>query len=193
MYYSNSSRHVFIDGYVKDVDVGYFNKKQTIQIVILCPKPMFNAVGEDIQDFISIESLFEFPFSIEEPAPFSEILTFVEKSILNKGDVDTGVFITIRAIGRVVNPKIYNLDNNDHMFIDQTMGEGDVITINTRQGEKAITLISNGVTTNIIGKLVNGSRWFTLIPGDNLFTVGADALGENMMVTFSVLDQFEGV
>lgn len=193
LYYRNESRDVYIDGYVKDVDVGYFAKKQTVQITILCPKPMLNAANSDIQDFVSIESLFEFPFSIEEPIPFSDILPYVEKSIINKGDVDTGVLITITAIGSVVNPKIYNLDNNDHMFINQSMGEGDVITINTRQGEKAITYTSGGVTTNIIGKLENGSSWFTLIPGDNIFTVAADSLGENMMVTFTILDQFEGV
>ena len=194
LYYKNETRDVYIDGFVKDVDVGYFDKKQTIQIVIFCPKPMLNANSEDVQDFITVESLFEFPFAIEEAGiPFSEILPYVEKSIINSGDVDTGALIHIKAIGSVVNPKIYDLDTGEHIFINITMAEGDEIIINTHKAEKSVTLVSSGVKTNIIGKFANGSTWFTLIPGDNLFTIGADNYAENMLVTFVVFDQYEGV
>lgn len=193
LYYSNGTRDVYIDGYVQNIQIGYFEKKQTIQITVYCPKPLLNGTAEDIQDFSSVEALFEFPFSIEEPIPFSEILLQVEKSIINYGDVDTGVLISIRATGTVVNPKIYNVDTGEHIFLNVTMAAGDVININTRQAEKSVTLTSNGVTTNIIGDFENGSTWFSLIPGDNVFTIDADNLAENMIVTFNIVDQYEGV
>lgn len=194
LYYTNASREVYINGYVQNIDVGYFDKKQTIQIVIFCPKPYFNGVNENAQEFISINGLFEFPFDIEAAGvEFSEMLIGQEQNIVNNGDVTTGVIITIQATGAVTTPKIYNVDTGESLIIDTTLQTGDVVTINTKQGEKAITLLRNGVTSNLIGSLAEGSTWFTLIPGDNVFTLAADSLAENMLVTFTVTDQYEGV
>lgn len=194
LYYTNATREVFINGYVQNISVGYFDKKQTVQIIIFCPKPYFNGVSDSVQEFASIESLFEFPFSIAEAGiPFSNMLVNVEKSIINNGDVTTGVIITIQATGQVVNPKIYNVETRESMILNTTLQDGDLVTINTRQSEKAITLLRDGVTSNLIGALQQGSSWFRLDPGDNLFTTVADSLAENMLVTFTITDQFEGV
>lgn len=46
---------------------------------------------------------------------------------------------------------------------------GDLITINTRKGKKSITLLRNGVNTNILNCLDRNSDWFTLQKGDNVF------------------------
>ena len=194
LYYSNSSREVYIDGYVQSMTVGFFDKKQTVQIVIFCPQPHFNGVNESVQEFASIESLFEFPFDIPAAGvEFSSILTNVEQSIINNGDLDTGTIITIQATGQVVTPKIYNVDTGELFILNTTLQDGDLVTINTRRGEKSITLLRAGVTSNLIGSLADGSTWFELIPGDNVFTVAADSLVENMIVTFSLIDQYEGV
>ena len=146
-----------------------------------------------VQEFYSVEALFEFPFDIEEPIPFSEIVTGMEKSIINAGDLETGVTITIDAVGTVENPKIYNVDDNTFMILSFTMQDGDTITIDTRQGEKSITLRRGGSDINLIGHMQRNSTWFQLQPGDNVFTTAADAGAENMMVTFTVVDQFQGV
>lgn len=194
LYYTNATREVFINGYVQNISVGYFDKKQTVQIVIFCPKPYFNGVTDSVQEFASVESLFEFPFSIAEAGiPFSELIVGLEKSIINNGDVTTGVIINIQATGQVVNPKIYNVETRESLILNTTLQRGDLVTINTRQAEKAITLLRNGVTTNLIGSLAQGSTWFALAPGDNVFTITADGLPENMLVTFTITDQFEGV
>lgn len=195
LYYRNGQRNVYIDGYVQSMPVSFFARKQTVQIVILCPRPHFNGVTVQEQGFYTVESLFEFEFSIEEddPIAFSEIILGVEKSIVNAGDLETGVLIQIEAAGVVDTPKIYDVDTSEYMIFDLQMAEGDLITINTRQGEKSVKMLHNGVTTNIIGQMRQGSSWFTLKPGDNLFTVAADDQGENMVVTFNVIDQYEGV
>ena len=195
LFYKNGQRDVYIDGYVQSMQITYFARKQTVQIVILCPRPHFNGTEAQIQDFYTVNSLFEFEFSIEEgdPIAFSEIVTGVEKSIINAGDIETGVVITIEATGTVDTPKIYNVDTSESMIFDMTMQEGDLITINTRQGEKSVKLQRSGVTTNIIGQMRQGSSWFILKPGDNLFTIDADDQAVNMMVSFTVVDQFEGV
>ena len=194
LFYKNRSRDVYIDGYVKSVQIGFFDKKQIAQIVIECPRPHFNGANPDVQEFASMEPLFEFPFSINASGiPFSEILLAEEKSIINHGDLETGVIINIHAMGTVVNPKIYNVETLEHMFFNVELGAGDDIYINTIQGEKSIAIVKNGVRTNGIGNLDITSSWFQMLPGDNIFTVDATDGAEYLFVTFTMTDQFEGV
>lgn len=68
LYYQNGSRNVYIDGYVQNIQIEFFNKKQIAQITILCPNPFFNGVEDSITEFGTVESLFTFPFHIEESA-----------------------------------------------------------------------------------------------------------------------------
>lgn len=193
LFYKNGTRDVYIDGFVQSMQIGFFQRKQVIQITIFCPKPNFSGAVSVVQEFYSVEALFEFPFEIEEPIPFSEIVTGMEKSIINAGDLETGVTITIDAVGTVENPKIYNVDDNTFMILSFNMQDGDTITIDTRQGEKSITLRRGGSDINLIGHMQRNSTWFQLQPGDNVFTTAADTGAENMMVTFTVVDQYQGV
>ena len=194
VFVSTEYRDVYIDGYVQSIQVGYFNKKQAVQVVIFCPQPHFNGIEVKIQPFMSLQAGFEFAFDIEESGiPFSEIILDMEKSIINSGDMETGVLIRIQAFGSVTNPKIYNVGTVAQMTLNIEMEEGDEIIINTRQGEKSINLVSGGITRSIIGKLGQGDTWFSMAPGDNLFTVTADENPENMQITFECIDQYEGV
>lgn len=214
LYYQNATRNVYINGYVQNVAVGFFDKKQTVQITINCPQPFFNGLYTKVQECSNVESLFEFPFSIEEStAPivgqavvgtdslggesggieFSRLLDYFEATIFNDGDVETGALITIKASGAVDTPKIYNVETNESFIINTTLQAGDLVTINTRRGEKALTLLRNGVTIPLIGSLAEGSTWFQLVPSDNVFTLDADSGVENMLVTFTINDQYEGV
>ena len=155
---------------------------------------LFRATKESSTEFSNIENMFTFPFAIEEAGvPFSYIALGEQKTIINGGDVETGVVIRLNALGTVKNPKIYNVDTIDRMILNVTMQAGDEITINTRKKEKSITLLRDGVTTNIVGRLEAGSTWFNLLPGDNVFTYEADELPENLQCTFIINNQFEGV
>lgn len=194
LYYKNGVRDVYIDGYVSKFSVEYFEKKQTAQIEISCPMTLFRAVKESVTEFANIENMFVFPFAIEAAGiPFSEIALGEQKTIINGGDVETGVIIKLNALKTVLNPKIYNVDTSDRMTLSVEMRAGDEITINTRKKEKSITLLRDGVQTNIVGKLDAGSTWFNLIPGDNVFTYEADEFPEHLQCIFIINNQFEGV
>lgn len=196
LYYRNETRDVYIDGYCKNMQIEFFNKKQIAQITVLCPEPFFNGANNTIIDFSSITSGFEFPFSVEDPPgeiEFSTINIEQEKDLINMGDVETGFDIYLKANGPVTNPTIYNSETNEYIKLNISMAEGDTIFINTRNKQKTIQLTSNGVTTNIIGNLVNGSTWFTLTPGDNLFVITAETTPENLDAYTVLTDQFEGV
>ena len=195
LYYKNGVRNVYIDGYIQSMPISFFEKKQIVQIVIMCPEQHFNGASANVQAFTSVSSLFEFPFSIEAAGEvFSSLAAESEQSILNNGDVETGMVINIHATGAVTNPKIYNTTTGEHIFINQSLSSGDRIVVNTIKGQKSITLYpTGGGSSNIIGKFVQGSSWLQLIPGDNVSIVTADNNPENMEVYFEITDQYEGV
>lgn len=194
LYYKNRTRDLYIDGYVQQMQVEYFDKKETVQITIQCPLPYFNGSNSTEQALYSITSLFEFPFSIpEEGIEFSTEDDYIEKSIINNGDVDTGAVITINCIGTVVNPVLYNLQTDSKLGFNITFESGDLIIINTKQGEKAADLYRDGIKSSIVGNLIEGSSFFQFQPQDNLFTVTAEEGAANMKIVFDLIDQYEGV
>ena len=194
LYYKNGVRNVFIDGYVQKPGIGHFEQTQTAQITIICPKTYFNNHTETVTEFSSVESSFEFPFAIEEAGiEFSTLNLGVQKNIINDGDVDTGVVIKLNAVGLVLNPKIYNTETGESFILDLEMHEGDEIVINTRHKEKSVVMISEGVESNVMGKMRYGSSWFTLLTGDNIFTYTADEFPQNLTCSFVTLDLFGGV
>ena len=193
LYYKNDTRDVYIDGYCRNMPIGFFDKKQIVQITVECPEPFLNGSKDELVDFSSVQGCFEFPFAIETPIPFSEILIDQEKTIINSGDVETGVEIYLRATGALSNPVVYCVDQSTHFQLTLNMEQGDEVYICTIQKRKKVLLTHNGVTTNIIGALENGSTWFVLNPGDNIFMASAETNPEYLEAYCIVRDQFEGV
>ena len=194
LFYQNSTRDVFINGYVQIMQIAFFNRKQTAIITIYCPRPLFSDTQSDIQEFSGIVPLFEFPFDIGSGGiPFSQVQLDTDKVIVNHGDIETGTVIRIHALGAVVNPKIYNTETNEHIFINKTMAAGDDIIINTIRGEKSISFVHNGTVSSLINGFVAGSVWLQLAPGDNVFSIAADSGLANMVCEFTTLNQYEGV
>lgn len=192
--YKNESRDVFIQGYVQSFQVAYFDKKETAQIVVFCPKPHLNGSQIITENLSNIVSLFEFPFSIaEEGIPISDLAIGHEQSVINLGDIDTGVRMRITALGEIVNPLIYNSTTGIVMKIIDTLYENDVVEINTRSGEKSIKKISDGSVTNLISKLSDNSSWMLLVPGVNILSTIADSGSEYIDIDFEIIYQYEGV
>lgn len=194
LYFKNGSRDVFIEGVVELIECDLFSNRQIAQISIICGKPYFKAADELITHFSDIAALFEFPFSIEEEGiEFSSIAVNQRKSIINIGDVETGVVIEIFATGTVVNPVIYNVGTAEKILMNFTMLVSDKIVINTNVGEKAITLIRGGVSSNAMGYMSPDSKWLTLENGDNVFTYNAESGTINMQTTFRTNLLYSGV
>ena len=194
IYFKNGSRDVYIKGTVELIECDYFAKKQIAQISVICPQPYFKAVNDIVSYFSDVSSLFEFPFSIGEAGvELSAITNNVRKSIINSGDVPSGLVIELYAIGTVVNPIIYDVLKRTHIKLTCTMEADDHIIINTNHAEKSITLIRAGEPTNIMGYLYPTSSWLTLESGDNVFTYDCESGNSNLQLTFSSSVLYGGV
>lgn len=194
VYVSNNSRDVSIGGYVESMDIGIFEQKQMVQISIICPNPYFTNAEEIVQNFSTVQGLFEFPFSIEEEGiVFGEILPDEEIDIVNGGDVASGMIIEFKAIGDVVAPAIYNTGTGQFIKIDVTMHDGDVVQVNTIKGQKGVLEISDGTVTNILNKLDPSSTWLELETGDNIMMFTATSGVVNLQCTLYHNYYYEGV
>lgn len=194
IFYKNGSRDVYIDGRVETVVVDLFARLQNAQISIQCPRPFFRDVKDGVTDFTTVTSLLEFPVEFpEEGIPFSEVASYAEKSVINGGEVETGVIIEFQARGTVQDPAFYNLTTGEGMILDYDFQTGDRVIINTLPGEKKATLIRDGVSINLLNAVALGSSWLRMTIGDNIFTYTAALGAENIMARFTVTSLYEGV
>lgn len=194
IYYRNGRRDVSIVGYVESLNVGIFEQKEIAQVSILCPKPYFADVVNTILDMSAISSGFEFPFSIDsEGIEFSRVNAEQESIVQNIGDVETGALIVFHATGDVMVPAIYNVDTGERMRINVDMTAGDLLVINTKQGEKSIHLVVDGIESNVINKLIVGSTWLQFESGANTMLVDADMGVEHFQCFVTFNNLYEGV
>ena len=194
LYLKTGKRDVYTIGYVETFECNLFDNKQKAQISLICPYPYFVDINADIVDFSVTTDCFEFPFSIaEDGIPFSETIINSRKSIINSGDIESGLIIQLHATSTVLNPKIYNEDTGESFILNIEMSAGDEVVINTNKGEKGVTHTHNGVTENIINDVASGSTWFEIEPGDNMFLYTADEYPENLRCTFIHADTYGGV
>ena len=194
LYFKNDIRDVYIEGVVELIECDLFTNRQIAQISIICPKPYFKSVDDLVTIFSDVSAHFSFPFSI--PAIGIELSTIsanVRKSIVNVGDVESGVIISLFANGTVVNPVLYDVMKRTQLKLNFTMQAGDTVVINTNVGEKSIQLIRSGITTNAMGYLSPDSSWFTLSGGDNVFTYECESGASNLQITFSTSILYGGV
>ncbi|MDE5570393.1 MAG: phage tail family protein, partial [Ruminococcus sp.] len=70
---------------------------------------------------------------------------------------------------------------------------GDIIRITTKTGGKTVTLERNGVTENIINRLVSGSAWLNLCEGENTFILSASDGFNNLKVRLIHRNAYLGV
>ena len=205
IYFVNGIRNVYIEGIVDGLPVEYFVKKQVIAINIKCLEPFWKAKVDLLYEFSNIINNLHFPLELEEAGePFSILAPVIVANIPNSGDVETGCIFKFRAIGKVINPKLYNLETNDYILLNFTMESRDQIIINTSSKQKSVTLLRNGELTNIFNCVDRSSSWLTLQPGINSLTYVADDdplsedennnnTGKNLIVSMTVNNKYLGV
>lgn len=193
-------------GYVESNEPNIFTKESSVQISIVCESAFFYAPKKDTTVFAGVDPLFEFPFenpSITEPLiEFGNLVFKKAASVYYSGDSEVGCIIELHALGSISNVTIYNMYTRERMRIDTDkiaaitgsgLIAGDTVTICTIVGKKSITLLRNGVTTNILNALSKTTDWITLTKGDNVLGFIADDGEEN--IQFKVISQvaYEGV
>ena len=197
-----------IDGYIESNEPDIFSQNEGCTISIICPDPFFYSTSDNETLFSGIEPMFEFAFennSLTMPLlEMGSIDNKTEQIIVYEGNTEIGMIINIHALGDVSNITIANNLTRDTMTIntdklktllgtETAIISGDTIIINTNRGNKSITLIREGIEYNILNCLEKGSKWFTLVKGDNIFSYSAETGATNLMFYIRNKVAYDGV
>ena len=213
--FETDTRTVKIEGVVESNEPDIFSSEESTNISIICPDPYFYASGENARsktEFSGINAMFEIPsdtgYSNESlTGALTEISTLYvqsERGIMNHGEVDIGVVISIKPLAIVKGIlTISNVTLGQNMSFDlnkiKTITEndfhlGDELIINTLRGKKSVTLVREGKNYNALSCIDTRTDWIYLTSGENTFTYYLDGEGiEDLQfsVTNSIL--YEGV
>lgn len=195
LYFSNGSRNVFIEGYVESFEGSLFSMSQNFQISIICTFPFFQAQRESVTISSGVTAAFKFPFAIPEKGiAFSETSSVKQVAIINNdGDVAAGMTIELSTEDTVSGIVIRNLNTQESFSLSCSLSKGDVIRIITQNGKKSATLITYGVSRNLIKYVSKGSKWLQVEPGTNNFVIDYSSGKNTLTATFYHTDLFEGV
>ena len=195
--YKGNYRNVYIEGYIQSIHISYFEMKQIVTCTILCPSPYFLQAQLIVDELQSIISSFHFPFaSTADPELlFGYISNDIGITIDNDGDVACGMIIELYARSAVSDPKIFNYVTQEYIGLDYDMQAADLITIDTRQGQKSAKLLRSGVESNVFNYIMEGSTWLQLEANGSTFVyeVGTGSSAADLSVTFSHYNLYEGV
>ncbi|MDE5769258.1 MAG: phage tail family protein [Oscillospiraceae bacterium] len=194
VYFKNQNRDVRIKGYVEVLDGDLFVEQEQIQISIICPQPYFESLKTLYTELSKIVRMFEFPFSIQvgEPIPFSERRNLPLCSIVNNGDAECGLILTVAISGEVQDLRIYHTATPQFIGFDYLFQAGDQITVNTLTGQKKLTLLRDDEEINLLSYMQPGSSWFQLAVGINDFTFTASNQ-DFVRILFATTELFGGV
>lgn len=177
-------------GYVESNEPNIFSSVEGCTVVVACPDPYFYSHETNETIFYGVEPTFEFPLfnnsSTEALLQMGVVKNKTEENVFNSGDAEVGLSIILHATGDVTNVTIYNLDTREQMVLDtskipeNSILEGDTITINTTLGNKSISLLRQGEMINILNCVSKNSKWFTLHKGDNPFAYKAESGAEHL-------------
>lgn len=206
MLFKTEHRYAEIYGYVESITPDIFSNQETVQVSVICPDPNFYELAPSQSIFSGVRSMFEFPFSNESLNEnlivFGDILDDTRATIDYVGDSDTGISITIHALGQAENITIWNNGTREKIYIDtlkiylQTfirLDRGDDIIISTVKGNKYVKLLHQGKYYNIISCINKDADWFQLTNGENVFTFTAQSGAEYLIVTFNYRNAYGGI
>lgn len=190
--WTQNDRTLVISGVVNEIVMPRFNNEVTMQVAIHCGVPYWEELTDVLSEISEAKGLHYFTddpygmlyFPDDEGIPLGEYDTSRTRTFYNAGDVSVGMIIEVLAVRTVTNPIIYD-QNGDFFGVGYgsktvTMQEGDTLIINTKVGEKSVTM--NG--ENLLDKVKPQSTWLQLEAGENEFSINSDDTAvDNMIFT----------
>lgn len=147
-------------------DAPIFKRKPIFEqftVSLSCLNPFWREETETREDIATWIGGFEFPVPDGLELYDGWEIGYRQPSLIvnvyNSGDVKSGIRIEFRAIGAVTNPVLLNVDTREFIKLNISLVAGDVLTVSTGYGEKAVKLNRGGTITDAF-------RYFYFNTGD---------------------------
>lgn len=150
------------------------------------PFPYFSTVAEKAYSLGSVTKEFRFPINYSKPHRFGTRSTAKATDVHNDGDVTVPFRLDIQVSATCSNVTVTNLKSLDFLKINGELSPGDRVTV-YRDADNSVRaeLTRDGVTSDIIARLDDGSTLFDLKAGENLLAATDDNGGGNLSVQFT--------
>ena len=166
-----------------------WNKEwQTMKAEFVCHRPFFMDMAPRTRTIQFYEVMTEFSEDgIDFPEDGREISMILYlgmrlATINNPGNVEAPV--KIRFTGPIVNPYIRNQTSDETIRIPHVIHEDEYIEIETTPGKREIKLCLDGTIVNGMHYLDLASKFWKLVPGDNVIEIGDESPGEGSEASF---------
>lgn len=159
-----------------------------------CADPMFSTKRGILTQIASILPKFHFPLII--PQDKGIILGLRQPDLLativNDGDIDTGMVIEFSCNTTVVNPSLLHVGTQEFVKINKTITPGETITVSTVSGNKYVRGYHDGQTENYFKYWDWDSTWLQMYRGVNVLKYdaeeGVDGLSASVTFTPKLLE-----
>lgn len=168
------------------------NNKHLTKFLIngVCANPCFTELEAKTIPLSAWLGNFHFPFimTVDNPIVLGYKKIDKIKMIENKGTVETGMIIRIKATAaNIQNPYIKNMFTEEKILLHCNMEKEETIEINTNYGEKSI--VKNG-ETDYFYTLDLDSDFLQLHLGENYISFGADTNEKDLEIEIEYSPQF---
>lgn len=149
------------------------------------PFPYYYALDEKTAYVGVVFPQFRFPVNYSLPHRFGTRSADRYTNIVNNGDVKIPFDVYIRSSGACANITISNLSTLAYLKLNGTLNAGETVHI-YREADGALRaeLTAEGIVSDIISWIDEGSTLFELEVGDNLITATDDAGGAALTASF---------
>lgn len=168
----------YIDGYVKSIDSNRFDNLVEMDITFTCPDPYFKAEQGVIVDMSRTYGAFYFPFGMQRVAAVQDMLRTATVNSVSENE--TGIIIRVTFLASASNLRITNADTGEYLTINYGFSNGDILEINTIDGQKDVVLYHGETERSIIAYVEDGSTFFQLQSGDNRFNYVLNGQPQNV-------------
>lgn len=152
-----------------------------------CADPMFSTKNGILTQIALVLPKFHFPLII--PKDKGIILGLRQPNLLativNDGDIDTGMVIEFSCNTTVVNPSLLHVGTQEFVKINKTITPGETITVSTMSGNKYVRGYHDGQTENYFKYWDWDSTWLQMYRGVNVLKYNADSGVEGLAVSVS--------
>lgn len=152
-----------------------------------CADPMFSTKNGILTQIALVLPKFHFPLII--PQDKGIILGLRQPNLLativNDGDIDTGMVIEFSCNTTVVNPSLLHVETQEFIKINKTITPGETITVSTVSGNKYVKGYHDGQTKNYFKYWDWDSTWLQMYRGVNVLKYDADSGVEGLAVSVS--------
>lgn len=184
------------DGTVKFAASKLTNNDRVAQFVIdaICYDPLFSDAVARYRRIAEWVSNFIWPLEIPETG-----FTFADRTegyitpLQNDGDVETGLLIHFTASASVKNPVLMNVETQEFIALNRTLGAGETVVVNTNYGAESVTSYIGDVIEDIINDLDLDSTFLQAPVGTTSFHFSADENVDSMTVTIYYYQKYLGV